>query len=83
MLNYRVEVFDADGKFIRAFGKHGDGPGYFAMPKGVAVDCDGHIWVTDSMQNRVHLFSQEGDLLMYMGGHRASCPARFPVCSTS
>ncbi len=77
MLNYRVEVFDADGKFIRAFGKHGDGPGYFAMPKGIAVDCDGHIWVTDSMQNRVHLFTQEGDLLRWMGNKQGVLPGTF------
>ena len=77
MLNYRIEIFDADGKFIRAFGKHGDGPGYFAMPKGVAVDSDGHIWVTDTMQNRVHLFSQEGDLLMYMGAKQGAMPGTF------
>jgi len=77
MLNYRIEVFDADGKFIRAFGKHGDGPGYFAMPKGVAVDCDGHIWVTDSMQNRVHLFTQDGNLLMYMGSKQGVMPGTF------
>jgi len=77
MLNYRVEVFDADGKFIRTFGKHGDGPGYFAMPKGIAIDCDGHIWVTDSMQNRVHLFTQEGDLLMWMGNKQGVLPGTF------
>ncbi len=77
MLNYRVEIFDADGKFIRAFGKHGDGPGYLAMPKGIAIDCDGHIWVTDSMQNRVHLFTQEGDLLMWMGNQQGAVPGTF------
>ena len=77
MLNYRIEVFDADGKFIRTFGKHGDGPGYFSMPKGVAVDCDGHIWVTDTMQNRVHLFTQEGDLLMWMGNQQGILPGTF------
>jgi DNA-binding beta-propeller fold protein YncE len=77
MLNYRIQIFDADGKFIRTFGKHGDGPGYFAMPKGVAVDCDGHIWVTDAMQNRVHLFSQEGNLLMYLGNKQGALPGTF------
>ena len=46
-LNNRIEIFDADGKFIRAFGKTGDGPGYFARPKGIAIDGDGHIWVAD------------------------------------
>jgi DNA-binding beta-propeller fold protein YncE len=77
MLNYRVEIFDADGKFIRTFGKHGDGPGYFAMPKGIAVDGDGHIWVTDTMQNRVHLFTQDGDLLMWMGNKQGVLPGTF------
>jgi DNA-binding beta-propeller fold protein YncE len=77
MLNYRIEVFDADGKFIRAFGKHGDGPGYFAMPKGVAIDSDGHVWVTDSIQGRVQLFSQEGDLLMWLGGQQGVLPGTF------
>lgn len=77
MLNARVEIFDADGKFIRVFGKRGDGPGYFAMPKGVAVDCDGHIWVTDSIQNRVQLYSQEGQLLMYMGATQGLLPGMF------
>lgn len=77
MLNARIEVFDADGNFIRAFGKRGDGPGYFAMPKAVAVDCDGHIWVTDSIQNRVQLYSQEGQLLMYMGVAQGALPGMF------
>jgi streptogramin lyase len=77
MLNARIEIFDADGNFIRAFGKRGDGPGYFSMPKGVAIDSDGHIWVSDSMQNRVQLYSQEGQLLMYMGEGQGVLPGMF------
>jgi sugar lactone lactonase YvrE len=67
-LNDRVEVFDADGTFIRAFGKNGDGPGDFARPKGIAIDVDGHVWVADSMLNRLQVFSPEGHLLMAIGG---------------
>lgn len=67
--NDRVEVFDADGNFIREFGKPGDGPGYFTRPKGIAVDRDGHIWVADAMQDRVQVFSPEGKLLIWMGNH--------------
>ncbi len=77
MLNYRIEVFDADGRFIRAFGKHGDGPGYFAMSKGVALDSDGHVWVTDTLQSRVQIFSQEGDYLMSVGGQQGALPGTF------
>jgi DNA-binding beta-propeller fold protein YncE len=66
-LNNRVEIFDADGKFVSQFGKAGDGPGRFARPKGIAIDGDGHIWVADEVQSRIQTFNQEGQLLMYMG----------------
>ena len=68
-LNDRIEIFDADGKFIRTYGKNGDGPGYFARPKGVAIDSDNHIWVADGMQDRVQVFNQEWQLLITFGGH--------------
>lgn len=69
LLNNRVEEFDADGNFIREFGKHGDGPGYFSRPKGIAVNSDGFVWVADAMTDRLQLFTPEGRLLMYLGGH--------------
>jgi len=65
--NDRVEVFDPDGVFIRAWGKNGDGPGDFARPKGIAVDSDGHVWVADAMLNRVQVFTPQGRLLLEMG----------------
>src|SRR5215472_7652177 len=68
-LNNRIEVFDADGKFIRTFGKAGDGPGYFARPKGVAIDTDNHVWIADGMQDRVQVFNKEAQLLISFGGH--------------
>jgi len=68
-LNDRVEVFDADGKFISTYGKNGDGPGYFSRPKGVAIDSDGHIWVADGMQDRVQVFNNEWQRLISFGGH--------------
>ena len=68
-LNDRIEVFDADGKFISTYGKNGDGPGYFARPKGIAIDGDGHIWVADGMQDRVQVFNNEWQLLITFGGH--------------
>ncbi|MFZ3211150.1 MAG: SMP-30/gluconolactonase/LRE family protein [Terriglobales bacterium] len=67
-MNDRVEVFDADGNFIRAFGKNGDGSGDFARPKGIAIDSDGHVWVADAMLNRIQVFTPEGQILMGFGG---------------
>ena len=68
-LNNRIEIFDADGKFISMFGKAGDGPGYFSRPKGVAIDSDGHIWVADGMQDRVQVYNHDAQLLISFGGH--------------
>jgi sugar lactone lactonase YvrE len=67
--NNRIEIFDADGQFVRTFGKAGDGPGYFGRPKGVAIDGDGHIWVADGMQDHVQVFDKTGQLLISFGGH--------------
>ena len=74
--NNRIEIFDADGNFIRQFGKAGDRPGTFMRPKGIAVDVDGHVWVADAVQDRVQCFTPEGDLLIWMGGH-GTLPGQF------
>ncbi len=68
-MNYRVEIFDADGNFISQFGQHCDGYGCFAHPKGLAVDGDGHIWVADPMLDLLQIFNREGQLLAFIGGH--------------
>lgn len=77
-LNNRVQIFDADGKFISMFGKAGDGPSYFARPKGIAIDPDGHIWVAESFMNRVQIYDREGHLLAYFGSG-GSLPGQFGV----
>jgi sugar lactone lactonase YvrE len=75
-LNARVEVFDADGQFIREFGKPGDGLGQFSKPKGIAIDCDGHVWVADEMLNRVQVLTNEGQPLMWFG-KEGTLPGQF------
>jgi len=69
MLNCRVEEFDAEGSFIRTFGKLGDAVGDFGRPKGIAVDSDGHIWVVDQSLDRVTIFGSKGEILMGFGNH--------------
>ena len=67
-LNFRVEIFDADGNFVSQFGQHCDAIGCFERPKGIAVDSDGHIWVVDSNLALVEIFNRDGQLLGYVGG---------------
>ncbi len=66
--NFRVQIFDKDGNFIRRFGKIGDKPGMFARPKGVGIDTEGHIYVTDAAFNNIQIFDDTGQLLLYFGG---------------
>jgi hypothetical protein len=51
--------------------------GILARPKGIAIDCDGHIWVADQYQDRVQVFNREGQLLTYIGDTHANGPGQF------
>ena len=66
-LNFRIQQFTPDGKFLRAFGSIGTGPGHFSRPKGVAVDSDGNIYVVDSLFDNVQIFDRQSRLLMAFG----------------
>jgi len=68
-MNWRVEIFDAEGNFISQFGQHCDGYGCFVHPKGIAVDGDGHIWVADPALDVLQIFNRDGQLLGFVGGH--------------
>jgi DNA-binding beta-propeller fold protein YncE len=69
----RLAVFDADNfKFLRAIGgppkSVGDeDPGTFSKPSNVAVDHDGLVYVTDTMNNRVEIFDADGNFLNMFG----------------
>jgi len=65
--NARVQVFTAEGEFIREWGKRGNSAGTFMRPKGIAIDADDHIYVADSDFNNVQLFDTEGHTLMFFG----------------
>jgi DNA-binding beta-propeller fold protein YncE len=67
-LNFRVQVFDRRGGFVRTVGVQGDGPGQFARPKGVAVDAEGRIHVADAAFSNVQVFDARGRLLVAYGG---------------
>jgi DNA-binding beta-propeller fold protein YncE len=66
-LNFRIQEFTPEGKFLRGFGSIGTGPGHFSRPKGVAVDSDGNIYVVDGLFDNVQIFDRESRLLMAFG----------------
>jgi len=68
-LNFRVQVFSPEGRFLFTFGRMGDVPGTFSRPKGVAADSDGNIYVVDALFDNVQVFDKRGRLLMAFGNH--------------
>lgn len=67
-LNWRVQIFDGEGNYIKQFGKHCDAIGCFERPKGIAVDSDGHVWVVDTGLSLVEAYTIDGELLGFFGG---------------
>jgi sugar lactone lactonase YvrE len=62
-VNNRIVHFSADGRFIKAFGRKGSGPGELSEPHTIAMDSRGRLFVGDRENNRIQLFSQEGEFL--------------------
>jgi sugar lactone lactonase YvrE len=61
--NARIVKFSKDGKFIKAWGKEGSGPGEFNVPHGLAFDAAGRLFVADRANSRIQIFDQDGKLL--------------------
>ncbi len=61
--NKRVQVFDADGGFLREFGGWGSGPGKLDEPVGIAISSEGIVAVADTWNRRVQLFDRQGLVL--------------------
>jgi len=69
----QVLVYDADSlKLLRRIGTGGKNhflttPGDFGAPQGVAVDGEGNVYVTDTMNNRVEIFDADGNFISEFG----------------
>jgi hypothetical protein len=55
----RLVWFTRDGKFIKAFGRHGRAPGEFMGPHGMAFDSQGRLFVADRSNNRVSIYDKD------------------------
>ena len=62
-VNNRVVKFSSTGKFIKAWGKKGTGPGEFNLPHTIAIDSRGRVFVGDRSNARIQIFDQEGTFL--------------------
>jgi DNA-binding beta-propeller fold protein YncE len=65
--NFRISIFDKDGKYIKSFGSVGKNVGQFARPKEIAADSQGNVYVVDAAFGNFQIFTAEGELLMFIG----------------
>src|SRR4029453_2195003 len=59
--NDRIQKFDAQQQFVKAWGGRGDLPGQFKQPGAVAVGPDGLVYVADTWNQRVQVFTPDGE----------------------
>jgi len=61
--NFRVQVFDGRHRFLRSFGRRGQGPGDFGRPECIDLDEAGNVYVGDPGNGRIGIFDPSGTWL--------------------
>ena len=59
----QIVKFSTEGKFIKAWGRKGIGPGEFDLPHCLAFDSKGRLLVGDRNNNRIQVFDQDGTFI--------------------
>jgi DNA-binding beta-propeller fold protein YncE len=67
--DHNVKLFDDEGTFIGVIGMRGKEPGEFNYPTHLAFR-NGELYVTDSINCRIQVFSQDGEVLTRRFGER-------------
>jgi DNA-binding beta-propeller fold protein YncE len=66
--NDRLQVFDAEGRYLATIGSSGTGDGQFRRPAGISIDGAGHIIVADWGNERVQILRPGGTHLATLHG---------------
>ena len=59
----RIVKYDADGSYVMEWGELGSGPGQFDLVHGLAVDQARRVYVADRRNNRIQIFTEDGDFI--------------------
>lgn len=65
--SHRVQIFDQDGHFMKAFGSAGTGPGQMSYPYDVRVDAQGLKFVCEFGNSRVQVFDEQNGSVEIIG----------------
>jgi len=65
--NHRIQIFSAEGKWLKTFGKAGRGVGEFSYPYDVRLDGQGRQYVCEYGGSRIQVFDRENRPLETIG----------------
>ena len=57
----RIQKFTPTGEYVYQWGEHGEAPGQFQRPQGLAMDENDHLWVADASNGRIQIFDVSGN----------------------
>ena len=78
-INNRVQKFDNNGKFLAKWGTNngsgnldplenwGEEPGDLFLPTGIAIDDQDRVYVTDTSNNRMNVYDENGRFIEQFG----------------
>ncbi|MBT4694913.1 MAG: hypothetical protein HOB73_16375 [Planctomycetaceae bacterium] len=66
--NARIHHFSSHGEHIRSWGDPGKRPSQFAVPHDLRIHENGDIWVADRENDRIQIFSGEGQFIRLLDG---------------
>ena len=67
--NHRIQVFTAEGVFLRILGEYGRGRGKLFTPNCIAIDPSDMVYVSDraGVKSHVSVFTSEGRFVTLFG----------------
>ncbi len=72
--NHRIQKFTAEGQFVAMWGSYGvaeggsGGEGLFWGPRSIAISPEGQIYVGDTGNKRIQVFTADGQFVTQWGG---------------
>ncbi|MBS3909774.1 MAG: 6-bladed beta-propeller [Actinobacteria bacterium] len=70
-----IMIFDLKGRLLTEWGKRGREEGEFDCPTGIAVDKNGKVYVSDTLNLRIQALSRSGEVLWVKGKPAADIKA--------
>ena len=67
----RVTTLNIEGEYFGVFASKGDGDGELMWPRGIALDRDDRVYVSDEHLHRITIFTESGQFISNWGTHGA------------